>query len=189
MCTKNLHDFQLALVLCRLYEGEFGPTYQSLLRDQMIPHYRETGNTAMVSICHWLLKQYPEALNALLDDPADRRRNDARGDEHDPSVRPASPSLSAARARAALGSAADTGYLKQKLEATSNMRKISIKDQEKQQKEYYDPVICECIMWLKNHVLLRETPLDARKFVCGNLPQSLARPHPLLFQRSSNTFS
>lgn len=45
-------------------------------------------------------------------------------------------------------------------------RKFSVKDAEKPQKEYYDPVICECIQWIKNHVLLREKRLDTAKFVC-----------------------
>jgi hypothetical protein len=48
----------------------------------------------------------------------------------------------------------------------SGQRKFSIKDAEKPAPEYYDPVICECIQWIKNHVLLREKRLDTAKFVC-----------------------
>lgn len=49
--------------------------------------------------------------------------------------------------------------------STRGQRKFSIKDAEKPQKEYYNPAICECIQWLKNHVQLREKRLDLGKFV------------------------
>lgn len=40
----------------------------------MIPHNQESHNMPMLSICHWLLKQYPEALDALLGDPPERTK-------------------------------------------------------------------------------------------------------------------
>lgn len=35
VCVKNLHDYQLALLISRLYEGESSPTYQKILRHVM----------------------------------------------------------------------------------------------------------------------------------------------------------
>jgi RAVE protein 1 C terminal len=37
VCMKQLSDPQLAIVICRIYEGENGPVLTELLRDQLIP--------------------------------------------------------------------------------------------------------------------------------------------------------
>jgi hypothetical protein len=50
------------------------PIPDALQREMMIPHNQATHNAPMLSICHWLLKQYPEALDALLGDPAERTK-------------------------------------------------------------------------------------------------------------------
>lgn len=51
----------------------------------MLPHNESARNMPMVSICHWLLKQYPEALDALLMDPPERSTlvPDAHADYHE----------------------------------------------------------------------------------------------------------
>ena len=64
-----------------------------------MPHNEAARNMPMVSICHWLLKQYPEALDALLKDPPERSTlvQDAPPDHHEVLLSYFSPSGSNSR--------------------------------------------------------------------------------------------
>ncbi len=56
--VRNLKDVQLALVVCRLYEGINSPTFYEVLRDDVLPLAREAKN--QVTACaHDLLLQRP----------------------------------------------------------------------------------------------------------------------------------
>lgn len=50
VCTKNLGDEQLALVICRLVEGHGGPLERHLISKFILPSAIEKGNYWLASI-------------------------------------------------------------------------------------------------------------------------------------------
>jgi len=65
ICLQKLGDYQLALILARLVEGE-GPTFEHILNTYVLPHAKETGDSTLASMGLWLLKKYSDSINALL---------------------------------------------------------------------------------------------------------------------------
>jgi WD40 repeat protein len=62
----KLHDFQLALAVCRLLEPPGGPVLPAILRDVVVPLARETSNPALALMAHWLLGEREQAVAALV---------------------------------------------------------------------------------------------------------------------------
>ncbi|KYR01250.1 WD-40 repeat-containing protein [Tieghemostelium lacteum] len=59
-------DFQLALVISRLYEGENGDISRMIIEDHIIPHAKKTNDRSLLSIANWLLKKYEDAFTVLI---------------------------------------------------------------------------------------------------------------------------
>jgi WD40 repeat protein len=64
--VDKLHDFQLALVACRLLEPPGGAVLQAILRDVVLPLARQTSNPALALMAHWLLGEREQAVAALV---------------------------------------------------------------------------------------------------------------------------
>eukprot|EP01134_Creolimax_fragrantissima_P007867 CFRG7867T1 len=177
ICVKNLKDMQMAVVVCRLYEGESGETMQWLLREHFLTKNEADRNIAMQSIGHWLLKDYPQALRCLFNEPW--HRTIAAAVTNDVS-RPASPytpdgsfnsnsrsaspniaqSLSHMRAMAAFGSTVrDNEALAAKTAAASGMVNLDITG-DHEQDEWYNPIITNCAQYLRGHTLLQNVKLE-----------------------------
>lgn len=65
VCLKQLNDPQLAVVLCRLYEGEDGPILTDLLEAQLIPSAIESEDRWLLSILFTLIKQRDRAFYCI----------------------------------------------------------------------------------------------------------------------------
>uniref|UniRef100_A0A6I8PMC7 Dmx like 2 n=1 Tax=Ornithorhynchus anatinus TaxID=9258 RepID=A0A6I8PMC7_ORNAN len=88
VCLEKMEDIQLAMVIARLYESEFetSSTYQSILHERVLGCQKDgTGfncrrlhpDPFLRSLAYWVMKDYPRALDTLLeqtpkeeDDPA-----------------------------------------------------------------------------------------------------------------------
>ncbi|KAJ3117018.1 regulator of (H+)-ATPase in vacuolar membrane, partial [Physocladia obscura] len=66
VCLKHLKDLQLAIVLCRLYEGENSPVLAETLKSNVLPDAFLNGDRYLISMCFTLLKQKEMALNAIM---------------------------------------------------------------------------------------------------------------------------
>ncbi|XP_026847140.1 dmX-like protein 2 [Drosophila persimilis] len=76
VCMNKLEDFQLALIIARLYEGDAeGCYYHKLLHEHILGTDPETGrcdiprahpDPFLRSMTYWTLKKYQESLNTLL---------------------------------------------------------------------------------------------------------------------------
>ncbi|EDR41063.1 WD-40 repeat-containing protein [Dictyostelium discoideum AX4] len=74
-------DFQLALVISRLYEGENGECSRMIIEDHIIPLAKKTNDRSLLSICNWLLKKYEDAITCLI--PSVSIDGDRKLDEDD----------------------------------------------------------------------------------------------------------
>lgn len=74
VCVSRLEDLQLALVITRLYEGDNGEVYQRLLKEYVLGVSAGTNRSRLEtspdpflrSMAHWLLQDYPGALETFL---------------------------------------------------------------------------------------------------------------------------
>lgn len=75
ICLQKMADFQLAIVLARLIEGE-GPVFEYIMNSYVLPLAQETGryfhvanflgDSSLASIALWQLKKYSDSISALL---------------------------------------------------------------------------------------------------------------------------
>lgn len=63
-CIRKLGDLQMAVVICRLFEGDDSPTLGRLLQKELIEKAAE--GPFLASIAHWMKKDYTSALDVLL---------------------------------------------------------------------------------------------------------------------------
>jgi hypothetical protein len=66
ICLQKLGDYQLALVIARLVEGDDGPVFKNVLDTYLVPRAKETGDFALASIAHWIAKRYSESVSSLV---------------------------------------------------------------------------------------------------------------------------
>ena len=66
VCVKQLSDPQLALVICRLYEGEDGPVYRELLEKHVLSMALASKDRWWISNMLWLLRRFDDSLRAIL---------------------------------------------------------------------------------------------------------------------------
>ncbi|TPX65121.1 hypothetical protein SpCBS45565_g05402 [Spizellomyces sp. 'palustris'] len=66
VCLKQLNDPQLAIVICRLYEGEDGPIQRETLLNSILPRAIDQGDRWLASVAFTMLKQRDKALLATL---------------------------------------------------------------------------------------------------------------------------
>ncbi|KAG0631662.1 hypothetical protein M758_1G270500 [Ceratodon purpureus] len=66
VCTKNLEDPQLGLVVCRLVEGSDGPIGRKLISKFVLPGAVKTGDYWLASLCQWLLGNGIETMHEVI---------------------------------------------------------------------------------------------------------------------------
>ena len=100
VCVSRLEDLQLALVITRLYEGDNGEVYQRLLKESILGISAGTAHSRLEPSCdpflrsmaHWLLRDYPGALETFLLHPEPKRANNhvlAADDDNAQALNPA----------------------------------------------------------------------------------------------------
>ena len=83
ICLSRMHDIQLAIVITRLYEGDMEtvpPGLKKLLQERVLdfndnndPSSLQAGADPFLrSMSFWLLAQYTDSLNTLLEKRSDR---------------------------------------------------------------------------------------------------------------------
>lgn len=65
VCMKQLDDPQLAIILCRVYEGEDGPVLKNLLASQLLPKAFDIQDRWMLSILLTMDKQREKAFYSV----------------------------------------------------------------------------------------------------------------------------
>lgn len=66
MCIKNLNDFQLAVALARVVEGDEGPILRDMLNNTILPLAFKEGNRWLASWAFWLLHRRDLAVRILV---------------------------------------------------------------------------------------------------------------------------
>ncbi|CAB4445912.1 unnamed protein product [Rhizophagus irregularis] len=66
VCLKHLDDFQLAIAITRVYEGEDGPILKAIYEDYIIPLAIRTGDRWLASLAFWSLNQRDKAVKAIM---------------------------------------------------------------------------------------------------------------------------
>ncbi|KAI9006205.1 RAVE protein 1 C terminal-domain-containing protein [Gaertneriomyces semiglobifer] len=66
VCLKQLNDMSLAIVICRLYEGEDGPVLLETLRNQLLPRAIEADDRWLATVLFTMLKRRDKAIFALM---------------------------------------------------------------------------------------------------------------------------
>lgn len=63
---KNLKDYQLAIAICRVYEGDSSPLLKEILQNTVLPQAIESKDRWLISISYWLLDDPKEAVRSLI---------------------------------------------------------------------------------------------------------------------------
>eukprot|EP01135_Chromosphaera_perkinsii_P009258 Nk52_evm10s1705 gene=Nk52_evmTU10s1705 len=69
VCMRNLGDYQLAIFIARLYEGDSGPTFQKLLKQDLMEKAEKENDVWLRSLIYWWLKDFERAYGVLLNMP------------------------------------------------------------------------------------------------------------------------
>ena len=65
VCLKQLNDPQLAIVICRLFEGDDGPVLKEIIQDQLLVKALEAGDRFLLCMLFSLLKDRHKAFYAI----------------------------------------------------------------------------------------------------------------------------
>ncbi|KAI9258749.1 RAVE protein 1 C terminal-domain-containing protein [Phascolomyces articulosus] len=63
---KNLRDYQLAIAICRVYEGDHSPLLQTILRTHVLPVAKETKDRWLMSMAYSMLEDPRECIRSLV---------------------------------------------------------------------------------------------------------------------------
>ncbi|CAG8616565.1 5229_t:CDS:10, partial [Paraglomus brasilianum] len=66
VCLKHLDDFQLAIAICRVYEGDDGPVLKSVFDDYVIPLAVKNKDRWLAHIVYWFMNQRDRAIKATM---------------------------------------------------------------------------------------------------------------------------
>ncbi|KAG9283992.1 hypothetical protein G9A89_005499 [Geosiphon pyriformis] len=66
VCLKNLDDFQLAVAICRVYEGDDGPVLKSIIEGHILPLAVGTGDRWLAHMAFWIMNQRDRAIQATM---------------------------------------------------------------------------------------------------------------------------
>lgn len=66
VCLRQLNDWQLAVMLARVYEGDEGPHLKSLLSDHVVPMSFASGYRRLASWAFWMLKRRDLAVRVIV---------------------------------------------------------------------------------------------------------------------------
>lgn len=61
-----MKDVQLAIAICRVYEGDSGPVLEKLLREEVLQMAGQEGNRWLASWAFWMLGRKDMAVRALI---------------------------------------------------------------------------------------------------------------------------
>ncbi|RCH95795.1 regulator of (H+)-ATPase in vacuolar membrane, partial [Rhizopus azygosporus] len=63
---KNIKDYQLAIAICRVYEGDHSPLLREILENTVIPLAIKTNDRWLLSMAYWLFDKQKEATRAMI---------------------------------------------------------------------------------------------------------------------------
>ena len=66
VCLRNLQDFQLAVAVARVYEGDDGPILAEIITDHILPQALKVGDRWLASWGFWLLGNRGKSVQALI---------------------------------------------------------------------------------------------------------------------------
>lgn len=66
VCLRNLDDFQLAVAIARVYEGDDGPVLLQIIKDHVLPRAAEEGDRWLASWAFWKLGERGKSVQALI---------------------------------------------------------------------------------------------------------------------------
>ncbi|ODQ51977.1 hypothetical protein SAICODRAFT_82421 [Saitoella complicata NRRL Y-17804] len=66
ICVRNLEDYQLAIAICRVYEGDNGPVFKDILERHILPLAAEKGDRWLANWAFWMLKARDKAVRGLI---------------------------------------------------------------------------------------------------------------------------
>jgi hypothetical protein len=69
VCLRNLDDFQLAVALARVYEGDDGPVLHQIINDHILPRAAEEGDRWLASWAFWMIGDRGKSVQALIVGP------------------------------------------------------------------------------------------------------------------------
>ncbi|EGC36145.1 hypothetical protein DICPUDRAFT_151429 [Dictyostelium purpureum] len=156
-------DFQLALVISRLYEGENGEVSKMIIEEHIIPQAKKTNDRSLLSIANWLLKKYEDAIQVLIPSVSidSDRKLDENNDIFSPLLTGGSPNFSSRNstvsspiARSQSGISTITSSVQQ---TSSSLMSQQLRVSE------MGPSTLYFFRFLKNHVQLRLLPEDKKK--------------------------
>lgn len=90
---KNMKDYQLAIAICRVYEGDQSPLLKEILENNIVPMAIENNDRWLVSISFWLLDKQKDAVRSMVvpltqftDKDIDTTERDSAEEVHDPNA-------------------------------------------------------------------------------------------------------
>jgi hypothetical protein len=66
VCLRNLCDFQLAVAVARVYEGDDSPILAQIITDDILPHALKIGDRWLASWGFWMLGDRGKSVQALI---------------------------------------------------------------------------------------------------------------------------
>lgn len=66
MCLRQLDDFQLAIAITRVHEGDDGPVLKMILEDNVLPFAFKSGFRWLASWSFWMLGKRDLAVQAIV---------------------------------------------------------------------------------------------------------------------------
>ena len=66
VCIRNLDDFQLAVALARVYEGDDGPVLLQIIKEYILPRAVYVGDRWLASWGLWMLGDRGRSVQALI---------------------------------------------------------------------------------------------------------------------------
>lgn len=72
---KQLDDIDLAIGVCRVYEGDNGPVLGEFLNEQLLPRAVQENDRWTTSFIYWKLRKQDVAIKALVTPPIDLEKN------------------------------------------------------------------------------------------------------------------
>ncbi|KAI8640796.1 RAVE protein 1 C terminal-domain-containing protein [Parasitella parasitica] len=90
---KNMKDYQLAIAICRVYEGDDSLLLKEILENSIIPMAIENNDRWLISMAYWLLGKRRESVRAMVvplsqftDKDIDTSEADSAAVVHDPNA-------------------------------------------------------------------------------------------------------
>jgi hypothetical protein len=66
VCLRNLDDYQLAVAIARVYEGDDGPILAQIIDDHILPKAAETGDRWLASWAFWMRGERGNSVQSLI---------------------------------------------------------------------------------------------------------------------------